>query len=216
MTKQNLEQRIQATGLTTRAEGSTPGLSGYAVKFDDITNIGGQFDEVVSRDAFGDTDLTNVFALYNHDWNQPLAKTGAGLDLTIDDTGLRFDLDLPDTTAGRDIQELVKRGVIEGMSFGFTIAEDEWEQRDASPLRKINRIDELFEITVTHIPAYPTTEVGMRSMGAALNEEPPSDVDSQPTIAEVASVILTECPDGMELKDFLEQLATPQNPESND
>lgn len=208
------EIRAQVSGLTTREAGSTPGLTGYAVKFDDVTNIGGQFDEVVSRDAFNEVDMGNVFALYNHDWNQPLAKTGKGLELSVDEVGLRFNVDLPDTTLGRDLGELVRTGVIEGMSFGFTIADDEWEQRDGQPLRTINRIGELLEITVTPIPAYPTTEVGLRSLEAALSddtapavEEEPV-VDSHPTLAEVAETILAECPEGMELEAFLKQLAT--------
>lgn len=208
------ETRALIAGLEARAAGSSPGLSGYAVKFDDVTNIGGQFEEVVSRSAFEEVDMTNVFALYNHDWNQPLAKTGRGLSLSTDEVGLRFEVDLPDTTLGRDLQELVRTGIIEGMSFGFTIAEDEWEQRDGLPLRTINRIDQLLEITVTPIPAYPTTEVGLRSLEAAFSETAPSEpadevVDSpETTIAEVASTILSECPEGMELKAFLEQLAS--------
>lgn len=214
MTKQNSEIRTSVADLVARAESAAPGLSGYAVKFDDVTTIGGQFDEVVSRSAFEGVDMDNVFALYNHDWNTPLAKVGKGLTLSQDEVGLRFDLDLPNTSAGRDIQELVRTGIIEGMSFGFTIAEDDWEQRDGLPLRTINRIDQLLEITVTPIPAYPTTEVGLRSLEAALGEAAPAEAEAEAvdspktTIAEVANTILSECPEGMELKEFLEQLAS--------
>jgi len=207
MSKKNTELRISSASLSTRAAESAPGLTGYAVKFDDVTTIGDQFDEVVSRDAFKNVDMSNVFALYNHDWNTPLARSGRGLDLTIDETGLRFDLTLPDTTAGRDLQELVRTGVVEGMSFGFTIEEDNWEKRDGLPLRTINAIDELFEITVTPVPAYPTTEVGLRSMDAALNEAPPEEVDSPHPLTAAAREIVDAKPEGLELGEWLTKVA---------
>jgi len=207
MTKPNQELRISSMQVETREEGQQPGLTGYAVKFGDQTTIGAQFDEVVSRDAFEGVDMSNVFALYNHDWNAPLARAGRGLNLTIDDVGLRFDMTLPDTSVGRDVQELVRTGVIEGMSFGFTIEDDTWEKRDGLPLRTINKIDELFEVTITPIPAYPTTEVGLRSLGAALTETPPEDVDSTHPLTASAREIIAACPDGTELGEWLSKVA---------
>ena len=87
------------------------------------------------------------------------------------------------------------------MSFGFTIAEDEWEQREM-PLRTINRIADLFEITFTPIPAYPTTEVAMRSLEAATEvevpvleevvteEAPAAEVEAEPVAAEAATEVV--------------------------
>jgi len=207
MSKPNQELRISSASITTREKMGSPGLTGYAVKFGDVTTIGDQFDEVVSRDAFKDVDMSNVFALYNHDWNTPLARSGRGLDLTIDETGLRFDLTLPDTTAGRDLQELVRTGVVEGMSFGFTIEDDNWEKRDGLPLRTINAIDELFEITVTPVPAYPTTEVGLRSMDAALNEAIPEEVNSTHPLTEAARQIVDTKPESVDLGEWLKKVA---------
>ncbi len=125
-------------------------------------------------------DTSGTFALYNHDWNAPLGKSGKNLRLSQDATGLRVDLDLPNTTVANDLAELVRTGVVEGMSFGFTVAEDTWEQRDGLPMRTIDKIGELFEVTFTPIPAYPTTEVGLRSMETQLTAEEMTNISPEP------------------------------------
>lgn len=178
--KDNKEIRFAANEVQVRAAGEATGkgntLTGYAIKFNDATTIGGQFEERVSTTALDGVDTSGTFALYNHDWNAPLGKSGKNLRLSQDATGLRVDLDLPNTSVANDLAELVRTGVVEGMSFGFTVAEDTWEQRDGLPLRTIDKIGELFEVTFTPIPAYPTTEVGLRSMESQLTSEEMAEI----------------------------------------
>ena len=166
---------VRATGTEGEAKGNK--LTGYAVKFNDITTIGNQFEERVADTAFSGVDMTNTLALWNHNYDEPVGRAGKNLTLSTDSTGLRFDIDLPNTTRGNDIAELVRTGIVGGMSFGFTIKDDEWEQRDGLPLRTINEVDNLYEITFTAIPAYPTTEIAMRSLEAAVAEEVEVPVD---------------------------------------
>ena len=152
-------------------------LTGYAIKFGDVTTIGDQFREQVNSRALEGVDMSNTFALFNHDWSTPLGRAGRNMDLTIDDTGLRVDIELPETTAARDLSELVKNDIVGGMSFGFTIADDTWTRNDEEmPLRTINQIERLYEVTFTPVPAYPTTEVALRSMEAATAEEDTKEI----------------------------------------
>lgn len=192
---ENKEIRCFTADLTVRnaGEGEAQGnkLTGYAVKFNDITNIGNQFEERVASTAFDGVNMDNTLALWNHNYDEPVGRSGKNLKLYTDAEGLRFDIDLPNTTRGNDIAELVRTGIVGGMSFGFTIAEDEWEQRDL-PLRTINRIQDLFEITFTPIPAYPTTEVAMRSLEAATEEVVEETVTEESTAVEVEEAPVAE------------------------
>src|SRR5690554_707147 len=140
-------------------------LYGYAALFDSETVLG-EFAEVIRPGAFTQTlaakSAANIRAIYEHDDKSLLGKVGSGtLRLSEDDTGLAFELDLPDTTLGNDLAELVKRGDVSGCSFGFMPVEDTWQDR-AIPLRELRDVD-LFEITLTATPAYPETSVQVRS-----------------------------------------------------
>ena len=81
---------------------------------------------------------------------------------------MRFELTPPDTTLGRDLLVSVERGDISGMSFGFWAKEETWNF-DVEPCQRTVQKAELFEVTVTSIPAYPesSVEIAKRSMVAA-------------------------------------------------
>ncbi len=67
-------------------------------------------------------------ALYEHNYTQLLGRTKSGtLVLSEDDTGLRFELTPPNTQLGNDVLELVERGDISGMSFGFRALKESWD-----------------------------------------------------------------------------------------
>lgn len=211
----NKEIRVGVSDLTVRAGGTVEGagtVTGYAVKFNDITTIGGQFEERVAEGAFEGVDMSNTFALYNHNWDEPLGRSGRNLNLSVDSEGIAVSLDLPNTNRGRDLAELVRGGIVSGMSFGFTVAEDTWEQRDALPLRTIDQVGELLEVTFTPIPAYPTTEVAMRSLESSAEEVAPEVVaeEAPEPVAEVprftASEILEAAPEG-QVETFLKKVA---------
>jgi uncharacterized protein len=185
MEKEKFEKRVSLPFSEVRndAEKGSVSVSGYAVVFDEKTTIGGQFEESVSRSAFEGVDFSKTFALYNHDWEKPLGKVGRNLSLSIDEKGLRYDLQMTGTSYAQDVVRNIEAGIIEGCSFGFTIAEDSWQrsQTGGLPSRVIERVGNLHEITLTHVPAYPTTDVALRSMDAALGEveEPESNLSGQ-------------------------------------
>ncbi len=147
--------------IETRAlSGNGKTVTGYAAVFNEPTSAVG-FTEVIRHGAFSRSlkETDNIRALYQHDDNLLLGTTQADtLRLREDNHGLAFELDLPDTTAGRDVLELVKRGDIAGCSFGFYVQ----EERNQNDVRELLDVD-LIEITLTANPAYKKTCVDVRS-----------------------------------------------------
>lgn len=143
-------------------------LAGYAAIFDSYERIGGDFIEVIRRGAFRRTlaDPHDILFFYAHDDQHILARRSNGtLRLKEDQIGLAFDAELPKTSLAKDVYELVKRGDIQGMSFGFWVSAatgERWsETKKGELLREMIDID-LFEVSLTSIPAYPDTTVAAR------------------------------------------------------
>lgn len=156
-----LELRI-ADGLKTHQRT----IAGYASVFDSPADLG-EFREIVRPGAFRSTlqSGNNVRALYDHDSKALLGTTRAGtLTLREDAKGLAFTLEVPNTSHGNDVLELVKRGDIQGCSFGFHVRSDNWTAGDKFT-RELLDVD-LSEITLTANPAYPSTTAALRSLDA--------------------------------------------------
>lgn len=150
--------------LEIRAKGRT--LEGYAATFNNAAEIGGRFVETIAPGAFSASLRAkgDILALVDHDPGRVLARTRSGsLRLSEDTRGLAFSLDVPDTTAGRDVLALAERGDLGGMSFGFT-ATDEHRDGDRRELRGV----ELHEISIVLAwPAYDGTTIHARSLQTA-------------------------------------------------
>jgi HK97 family phage prohead protease len=86
------------------------------------------------------------------------------LKLAEDERGLRFELMLPDTTAGKDARTLIKRGDVKGMSFGFRTVKDQWDESDPKAVIRTLQEVRLYEVSPTAMPAYPQSSVAARSM----------------------------------------------------
>ena len=165
-TKVKLEKRAAAQPLTVA--GKT--IIGYAAVFNSPADIGGMWQEVIAPGAFADTlrdALNDPLALYSHETVRLLGRRSAGtLRLSEDTKGLAIEIDLPDTSDGRDVGVLIERGDLKGMSFGFSVTHDEWDETLDPPRRTIHAV-ELREVTVCASPAYDDTELGLRSRDQA-------------------------------------------------
>ena len=170
---ENLEKRSLSADFEARSEkDGNIVVEGYAARFEDETVIGGRFAERIARGAFDKADMSNTVALFNHDWNMPLARVGRGLELDVDDKGLKYRFELGNQSYAKDLAENIRTGNVSTSSFGFTISDDSWERReDGVNLRVINEVETLFDVSPTTQGAYPTTEVGLRSMEAFLDKE---------------------------------------------
>lgn len=155
-------------------------LVGYAAVFYSPGDPGTEFRmspnvvERVGRGAFARTlgGKQDVICAVNHDRSQLLGRLSSGtLRLEVDDTGLRYEVDLPDTSVGRDVETMVNRGDMQGSSFRFRDAKSKWHDSPKESVREL--IDfELRDVGPVTEPAYAGTSVGLRSedVEAALQE----------------------------------------------
>jgi len=168
------EIRANLARLEVRAASADDGartVVGYAAVFNSETDICGYWTEVVAPGAFERSLRENdVVALCSHDTGRVIGRSSAKtLRIEEDDKGLKVEIDLPDTTDGRDLAVLIERGDITGMSFGFCTRKQEWDETVDPPKRTILDVD-LVEVTITAFPAYPDTEVGLRDLEGARKE----------------------------------------------
>lgn len=160
-------------------------LSGYAVVFNQPSQPL-PFIEYISRDALNDVDFSKTLLLYAHDYNKILARADSStLKTEIDDNGLKFTAQIPDTTLGTDTFKNIQAGNVKGCSFGFTIAQggDRWDTRqDGTTVHYVDKIDTVSELTLTAIPAYEETSVSAqvkRDLEQYLNNKEEQDLNSK-------------------------------------
>lgn len=165
-----IEHRYNPGRVELRASGTSGAvLTGYAAVFNRYSQNLGGFVEQVDPSAFTKSlaDAVRVLARANHDDNQLLGTTTAGtLRLEVDGTGLRYEVDLPDTTAGRDARVLAERGDLEHSSFAFRTLADDWDfTPDGFPLRTLRAV-QLVDVAPVVNPAYLDTTTGLRSLSS--------------------------------------------------
>lgn len=164
------EKRGGLHGVEARAEDEKRTLAGYAAVFNSDTNIGDWWIERIAPGAFAGTISGDIRALVDHNMGRVIGRTKSGtLRLKEDAHGLRVEIDVPDTTDGNDLWTLVERGDISGMSFGFRVTKQEWDETGDMPIRTIHAVD-LFEVSAVAFPAYDDTTLGKRSLEAARAE----------------------------------------------
>ena len=178
MTKTS-ERRDLAAPIELRASAAGKVARGYAALFNSRAEIAGAFIEVIAPGAFAKTIRTSdVRALVDHDTGRVIGRTSAGtLRLQEDATGLAVEIDLPDTSDGRDLAVQLERGDITGMSFGFRVTHDEWDETGAIPVRTIH-VAELFEVSAVAFPAYADTSLALRSLEESRKERRQSNFNA--------------------------------------
>jgi HK97 family phage prohead protease len=148
-----------------QVEGDTIRVSGYAAIFNEETDIGGYFREVVLPGAFTEAiGRDDVVFLINHD-GLPLARTRSGtLKLTEDEKGLFIETELdPDDPDVKSIVPKMKRGDLDKMSFAFWPDIQEWDDTQDPPLRRLKKL-RLYDVSIVTTPAYDGTEIGLRNL----------------------------------------------------
>ena len=154
-----LETRVNVVDFEIRedAEGGMT-FTGYAAVFNSPSEPL-PFTERIAPGAFRGSlkNRNDIKLLWNHDTGAVLGSTRAKtMKLTEDERGLYVEAQLPNTTLGRDARELIKRGDVDSMSFGFTVARDGESWSDDGRERTLRKIN-LHEVSIVAFPAYSAT-----------------------------------------------------------
>lgn len=157
------EKRMTKSNIQMREEGSNT-VTGYAAVFNKLSENLGGFRETINKRAFEGRLEDDVRFLINHD-GMPLGRTTAGtLRLSVDETGLKYEVDLPDTPTANELRVALERKEITQSSFQFTVEEDTWEERNGEMRREILKVGRLLDVAAVTFPAYPDATIALRKM----------------------------------------------------
>ena len=137
-------------------------IEGYAITFNSPATHG--YTEIISERALDNCDMSDVPLKYNHeDSHLIMARTrNNSLELKRDEKGVFIRAELLDTQSNIDIYKSIKAGLIDKMSFAFTVRGDEYDYD--TDTRKILDIDKLYDVSVVDIPFYDSTSVFARNV----------------------------------------------------
>lgn len=170
------------------AEDDSMVLEGRAVVFDspEVMYEDGttQYFEQIDKDAFKDAKIDDVILNMNHE-GQALARTRNNtLQLDLNKDGLDITADMSKSRASRDAYEAVQNGLLDKMSFAFTVAEDAYNEKTHT--RTIRKIDRLYDVSLVNFPAYEATSVSARSYFEAKAEAEHRAAEAAEKAAEAA------------------------------
>lgn len=154
------ETRLLEVELRTNEDEDKMIIEGYAITFNSPATHG--YTEIISDRALDNTDMSDVPLKYNHeDSHLIMARTrNHSLELKKDDKGLLIKAELIDTQSNKDIYKSIKAGLIDKMSFAFTVRADEYDYD--TDTRTITDIDKLYDVSVVDMPFYDSTSVYAR------------------------------------------------------
>jgi HK97 family phage prohead protease len=150
--------------LTGEAEHATR-IVGYASVFDSLSEPLPFGREIIKPGAFKRAlrAKADVRALFNHNRDKILGRTKSGtVKLREDSRGLHTEINPPNTSTGREVMELVRRGDVSGMSFQFHAKKDRWRIEDGEHVREVLDAD-LIDVSVVTWPAYESASAEARS-----------------------------------------------------
>jgi HK97 family phage prohead protease len=171
--------------------------------------------EIIDKTAFRKTlaDKTNVKALFNHDDSKVLGTTDNGtLTLENSDDGLLCRCELPNTSYANDLYEIVNRGDVRTMSFGFIPIK--WEDTESGKLRTLKEV-KLDEVSYcVSYPAYPETNSQTYMRKIFMKRK--IDIESIAEILEKEELTEEDLTALQEVVDALNKIIKEKSPETND
>lgn len=158
-------------------------LVSHAPPWESLSVDMGGFREKFERGAFSNL-VDDIVATYEHNSGDILGRTSAGtLRLKDDENGLRYAVDLDDTTVAQDVGKRVKNGNVRGSSFEFAVRDggDAWtEDENGRAIRTVLKGGaKLFQVGPVTRPAYQDTSVALRSLEHWHSEQTASDTSAK-------------------------------------
>lgn len=135
-------------------------VRGYASTYEPYVLFeweGIQYSEQIDRNAFDGADMSDVIFLYNHEGMVHARMKNGTLTVKPDDHGLYIEADLSSTTQSRELFESIKTGLVDQMSFAFTVRTDEYDKK--THLRTIKQFEKIYDVSAVSIPANPGTDI---------------------------------------------------------
>ena len=179
-------RKIDAAVMETRsAEDGAMIVEGYATTFNQPYELWRDNEMIVSeqvdRNAFAETDMSDVIMQYDHEGRVFARIANGTLQLESDDHGLKIRANLGGTEIGRQLFEEIRGGYTNKMSFGFTVSAD--ERRTAKDgdgkitvLRTITKIGKLYDVSAVSLPANDATEISTRTISDGLIAEAKEEI----------------------------------------
>jgi len=170
--------------ITIRSTDEGRMIEGRAIVFNSDSRDMGFIERIMPGAITEDTiKNSDIFLTFNHNQDAVLGRSNHGqgsLAIDVNENGVDFLCEAPNTSLGNDIVELLHRGDISSCSFAFTIPEEKGAERwyrDGDTLRRdINKIDHLYDLSVVTTPAYEATKASARSLEMIRKVQ---DLDSQ-------------------------------------
>lgn len=164
-----MNKEIRLSEIQLNNENNEMVLEGYAIVFNKETMIGDEkrgFIESIDKNALSQTQMKDVPLKYNHQDNfLVIARTrNESLTLVVDEVGLKVRAKLLDTASNQDIFKMVQNGLLDKMSFAFSVKEQTWDRRGEIPKRMIKSIERLYDVSIVDTPAYEDTSIYARSL----------------------------------------------------
>ena len=183
------DRKIDAGQMETRtAEDGAKVVEGYATTFNLPYELWRDkemtVNEQVDRNAFAETDMSDVIMQYDHEGRVFARIANGTLEIEPDEHGLKIRANLGGTEIGRQLFEEIQGGYTNKMSFGFTVTgEERRTSKDAdghiTVLRTITKIGKLFDVSAVSLPANDATEISARSVGDGLIAEVLMEVQAE-------------------------------------
>ncbi len=141
-------------------------VEGKAIAYDTETVLfevdGIEYKEIIKCGAFKNADLKDAFFKYNHNDNVMVMARYKNKTLQFEERedGVYIKAELANTSQGRDLYELIKRGDIDKMSFAFTIKNESYDKETRT--WTVNEIDKIYDVAAVPVPAYEDTNIYAR------------------------------------------------------
>lgn len=192
-------------------------IEGYAMVFNSLSNDLGGFREIIEQGAITEELIKNsdILCLMNHDIKRGvLARSYQGrgsLKLEIDEHGLHYSFDAPNTDLGDEVLEGIRRGDISKCSFAFVCGEDNWtKDENGEYIRHVKKIKKLYDVSLVYHPAYEETEVkaDTRGLDELKAQEKANNIVKENSESDMndKQELITQ------LQDILEKLKTDEKP----
>ena len=199
-------RKIDAAEMETRTGDSGEMIvEGYATTFNQPYRLMGDdkmtVNEQVDRNAFAETDMSDVIMQYDHEGRVFARVANGTLKLEEDDHGLKITANLGGTEIGRQLFEEIQGGYTNKMSFGFTVSGEKRERTKNAEghvtiLRKITKIGKLYDVSAVSLPANDATEISSRTISDGLiaeaQEEIRAEEERQRRIGEIRKILKGE------------------------